>query len=127
MRDCSSNSTVASLVFWIGIVMFAYLKWHLPEGRPPHDLLEFLSVGACVAGGILLFGEVGANLMRSRDSGVVDRGFGAMMLLSALLLGIALVAYSIATYQSELLLALIFGAALYLTFLRNPFVSLTRF
>ena len=125
-KSTYSNDTFTSLVFWAGILLFAFLKWHLPDGRPPQHLTEFLAVGAMVGGGLLLFGEAGAWMMNHRQQSITDRGFGALMLLSAIALAIGLVGHSIWTNRCELVVALFFGAALYMALLRNPFVALTR-
>lgn len=126
MNYAKSSGIVTSLVFWTGIVLFAVLKWNLPNGRPPETLPEFIAVGACVAGAVLLFAEAGAWMMSNRMHSVADRAFGTVMLLSAITLAIGLVAHSIWTYHGELVVALFCGSVLYLFFLRNPFVALTK-
>ena len=120
-----SSNIVTSLIFWAGILLFAFLKWSLPDGRPPRGLQEFLAVGACISGGILLFGEAGASLLRNSISHA-DRAFGVLMTLSAAGLSVALIGHLIATNQGELIASLLIGAALYLVLLRNPFVVLVK-
>lgn len=120
-----TKQTFGSVVIWIGIAVFAYLKWHFPDGRPT-DFTSHLAVGAWFSAGILIFGEVGARMMGTREAGGVDRSFGAAMLLGAIALALALIYHLITSGQPGLLAAMFAGAALYLALLRQPFVMATR-
>ena len=119
-----TKQTFGSVVIWIGIAVFAYLKWHFPDGRPT-DFTSHLAVGAWFSGGILLFAESGYSLMTGK-SAAGDRAFGTVMLLSAVAVSIGLFYHLITSNQPGLLMAMFAGAAMYLALLRQPFVMATR-
>jgi len=119
------NTTPTSLLLLFGILLFAYLKFNFPDGRP-NDLVSFIAVGAWMSASILVFGESGWWMLKQPSVGKTDRSLGLCMVCAAVALSAAIGWHLYVTLQVGMILALAFGTLLYLTLLRMPFIALTK-